>query len=62
MKAWKDGVALIEEVSRWVSGSWIELEDNDSRREMIKDIPVENVHEVIEAGRLALWWEYDLQI
>lgn len=38
-----------------MSGSWIELEDNDSRREMIKDIPVENVHEVIEAGRLALW-------
>lgn len=30
-----------------MSGSWIGLEDNDSGHEMIKDIPVENVHEAV---------------
>lgn len=38
-------------MSEW---AWIGLEDNDSGCEMVKDIPVENVHEVVGLAVLNL--------
>lgn len=37
-----------------MSGTWIELKDNDSGVEFIEDIPVINVYEVVGPGRLDL--------